>query len=155
MKWDQELFIQYVAELQEHLFSDMTLEEIIEKAKVDHHRARRFMNLYILKDKTTFHNFYSRREDLEIQSIFDQVISALFYETEKRPIKQEIIIDLLGIRQEMIQNGVEGYGIKEFDKDLLAYGMYWRKRRGDLAEMREEIRSKLDENNKLKLTEFE
>jgi hypothetical protein len=138
MRWDQELFNQYIAELQKHLFNGMTIEEIIEEAKHDHHQARRLMNLYILKDKETFHDFYERREELGIQSIFDQVISALFYQTEKRPVKQEIT-NLLGIREDMIDTRMQGYPLKEFNKDLLTYGMYWRKRAGDLAEMRNHI----------------
>jgi hypothetical protein len=133
MRWDQEMFNQYIEELQNHLFNGMKIEEIIEAAKNDHHQARRLLNLYILKDKETFCDFYARRVELGIQSRFDQVISALFHQTERRPIKQEII-DLLGIQIEMMKNKVEGYGIREFDKDLSAYLMYWRKRAGDLAD---------------------
>jgi hypothetical protein len=153
MRWDQEMFNQYIDELQKHLFNGMTIEEIIEEAKHDHHQARRLMNLYILKDKETFHDFYERREELGIQSIFDQVISALFHQTEKRPVKKEIT-ELLGIRERMIVMRVDGYGIKEFDKDLLTFGMYWRKRAGDLAEMRQIIRNEIQATeNKLSADE--
>lgn len=144
MRWDQELFNTYLAELRKHLFAKLTIEEIIELAKHEHHRARRFMNLYIIKDKATFQDCYSKSAELGIQCILDQVIFALFHETRIMPVKKEII-DLLAIRQDMIVNRVVTYQVREFEKDLLAYIMYWRKRKGDLVDLREEIRCKAEE----------
>ncbi|MFP3391780.1 hypothetical protein [Brevibacillus sp. SIMBA_040] len=142
--WDQELFITYLTELRKHLFAKLTIEEILELAKHEHHRARRFMNLYIIQDKATFHNYYLKRAELEIQFILDQVISALLHENWNMSVKKEII-DLLGIKQDMIVNQVVGYQAREFEKDLLTYIMYWRKRKGDLVNSREEIRYKVEE----------
>ncbi|MFI8715171.1 hypothetical protein [Brevibacillus brevis] len=142
--WDQELFITYLAELRKHLFAKLTIEEIIELAKREHLRARRFINLYIIQDKATFHNYYLKRAELEIQCILDQVISALLHENWNMSMKKEIV-DLLGIKQDMIVNQVVGYQTREFEKDLLTYIMYWRKRKGDLVDLREEIRYKVEE----------
>lgn len=125
-------------DLQKYLFAEMNLSEIIQLAKKDHHRARRLLNLHIIRDREVFHDFYKRREELGIQAVFDQVISALFHEADRRSIKQEII-GLLGIEKSMIVSKVEGYGLKEFDKDLLTYGMYWRKRKGDLVNIQDEV----------------
>lgn len=147
MIWDQELFIVYLAELREHLFEKLAIGEIIELAKSDNYRARRFMNLYIIKDKATFQDWYSKRAELGIQCILDQVISTLFHESWIMPVKKEII-DLLGIRKDMIVHRVVGYQVKEFEKDLLAYIMYWRKRKGDLVDLREELRCKVKEIKK-------
>jgi hypothetical protein len=138
MKWDKELFNQYLDNLQEHLFGDISVLEIIELAKRDHHQARRQMNLHVLRNRETFHDFYVKREELGIQSVYDQVISALFHETEKRPVKLEII-ELLGIEQGVIESEVEGYGLKEFDKDLASFIFYRRKREGTVAEMVQEM----------------
>jgi len=139
MKWDQEFFNQYLDDLQMHLFEEMSLSEIIELAKRDHHRARRLLNLYILRSRVVFQDFYKRRKELGIQSIFVQVISALFHEVERSPIKQEIV-ELLGIKECMIESRVEGYGLKEFNKDILAFVLYWRKRKGDLAHLKQNQR---------------
>lgn len=79
-----------------------------------------------------------------IQSVYDKVISALFHETEKKPVNLEII-ELLGIEQGMIENKVEDYGLKEFDKDVASFITYRRKREGAVAEMAQEM---LDRNNR-------
>lgn len=145
MKWDQDFFNQYLDELQKHLFGDMSVPEIIELAKRDHHQARRQMNLHILRSREVFNDFYERKEELGIQFV-DHTISALFHETEKRPVKLEII-ELLGIEQGMIKNKVEGYGLKEFDKDLLSFIFYRRKREGTVGEMVQEMLKRKNEGN--------
>lgn len=143
LKWDEDFFNQYMDDLQMHLFGGMSLAEIIDLAKRDHHRARRLLNLHILRNRVVFHDFYKRREELGIQSIFDQGISALFHEMERSPVKHEIV-KVLGIEESMIESKVGKYELKEFQKDLLAYGMYWRKRKGDLSNLIQKIQ---DERN--------
>lgn len=135
MKWDESFFNQYMDELQEHLFRDMNISEIIELEKRSH-RARRLLNLHILRNREVFHEFYKMRKELGIQSVFDQVISTLYHDIEKKPIKQDII-NLLGIEKSMISSHIEGYYIKEFDKDISAFRMHWRKKKGDLAHLRQ------------------
>lgn len=144
MSWDQVMFSQYIDELRIHLFKEMTIEQIIAEANDDHHQARRLVTMYVLKDRDTFHYYYSKREGLGIGYIFDQVISALFHETEKKLFKQDLI-SLLEIREDMITNKIVGYGIKEVEKDLNSFFTYWRKRSGDLAEMLKALRNEQPE----------
>ncbi|RIX60052.1 hypothetical protein D3P08_00205 [Paenibacillus nanensis] len=106
----------------------MSLNQIIEKIN-DNHRAKRFFAMYLLKDQETFHYYYQMRAQLSISFIFDTIINALFNEREKKQVKQELI-NLLQINADMADQSVEGYPLKEFDKDLNSFLVYWRKNTG-------------------------
>ncbi|KIL38678.1 hypothetical protein SD70_24825 [Gordoniibacillus kamchatkensis] len=138
MEFDQKFFVGYLQELQNHLFPDQLIEDII--AMVDnHHQARRFVAMYLLQDRETFHHYFERRKEFGIGGIVDTVISALFHDTNKKPAKQ-VLIDLLGISEEMIHTRVEGYAIKEFNKDLNSFLFFWRKRTGKIEEMVDKLK---------------
>ncbi|WP_405157910.1 hypothetical protein [Paenibacillus sp. FSL H8-0283] len=129
MQFDQEAFGEYLEQMWEHLFETNTLSQIIAKIN-NNHRARRFFAMYLLKNRETFYLYYQMREELGIGYIFDIIISALFHEREKRPVKQELI-DLLQINLNMANQQVEGYPLKEFNKDLNSFLTFWRKRTGE------------------------
>lgn len=128
MQFDQEAFGEYLEQMWEHLFEANPLSKIIAKIN-NNHRARRFFAMYLLKNRETFYSYYQMREELGIGYIFDTAISALFHEREKKPVKQEMI-DLLQINLNMANQQVEGYSLREFDKDLNSFLAYWRKRTG-------------------------
>lgn len=133
MKLDQSMLEGYLTEMQNHLFGGISIDEIIEQVGYNH-RARRFIAIYLLKNKDTFHHYYSNRTEMGIEYILDIAISSLFYERSIKPIKQELI-NLLEINENIFYRKVEGYPLKEFDKDLNSLLVYWRKRSGGLMEM--------------------
>ncbi|MCM2999989.1 hypothetical protein M3647_21165 [Paenibacillus cellulositrophicus] len=130
MEFDQEAFGEYLEEMWAHLFGNRSLSQIIVEIN-NSHRARRFFAMYLIKNRETFHTYYQMRAQFGISSIFDTIISALFYEREKKPVKQKLI-DLLHIEKDMADQQVEGYPLKEFEKDLNSFLSYWRKRTGRL-----------------------
>lgn len=130
MQFDQETFGEYLEQMWEHLFEANTLSQIIAKIN-NNHRARRFFAMYLLKNRETFHLYHQLRDELGISYIFDTIISALFHEREKKPVKQELI-DLLQIDLSMADQIIEGYALREFDKDLNSFLTYWRKRTGKM-----------------------
>ncbi|MGP3783664.1 hypothetical protein [Paenibacillus sp. 1A_MP2] len=134
MQFDQEEFGEYLEQMWEYLFETNTISQIIAKINTNH-RARRFLAMYLLKNRETFHLYYQMREELGIGYIFDIIISALFHEREKRPVKQELI-DLLQISLNMANQQVEGYPLKEFNKDLNSFLTFWRKRTGGWEHLR-------------------
>lgn len=82
MQFDQEAFGEYLEQMWEHLFETKTISQIMAKINTNH-RARRFLAMYLLKNRETFHLYYQMREELGIGYIFDTIISALFHEREK------------------------------------------------------------------------
>lgn len=130
MEFDQDAFGEYLEKMWEHLFEANTLSQIIAEINTNH-RARRFFTMYLLKNQDIFHLYYQMREKLGIGYIFDTAISALFHEREKKPVKQELI-DLLQIDLSMADQIIEGYALREFDKDLNSFLTYWRKRTGKM-----------------------
>lgn len=126
MKFDQTAFAEYLDAMWIHLFGNDSLTKIIIEIS-NSHRARRFFTIYLLKNRETFQYYYAMRKDLSIEYIFDTIIAALFHEREKMPAKQELI-NLLQINLDMAEQRVEGYPLKEFNKDLNAFLAYWRKR---------------------------
>lgn len=133
MTFDQSAFDNYLLELRSHLFADKLIEEIIEEIQ-DNHQARRYVAMYFMKDKPTFHSFYAKRKDIGVEFIFDTVISALFAERHKKAAKQELI-DMLEIDEGMIDTKIEGYAIKEFDKDFNAFWFWNHKREGTVEQI--------------------
>ncbi|MBT2282208.1 hypothetical protein J7E78_01405 [Paenibacillus polymyxa] len=134
MIFDQEAFGEYLEQMWEHLFETNTISQIIAKIN-SNHRARRFFAMYLLKNRETFYLYYQMREELGIGYIFDTAISALFHELEKKPVKQELI-DLLQIDLSMADQKVEGYLLREFEKDLNSFLTFWRKRTGEWEHLR-------------------
>ncbi|WDM21279.1 hypothetical protein [Paenibacillus polymyxa] len=130
MDFDQEAFADYLEKMSAHLFGTNTLSQIIAQIN-DSHRARRFFTMYLLKNRETFFSYYQMRERLGISFIFDTIICALYYEREKKPVKQTLI-DLLQIDLDMVNQQVDGYPLKEFNKDLNSFIFYWRKKTGRL-----------------------
>ena len=132
-KFDQAFFNNYLHNLQNHLFPDKSIDEIVDKVNNDY-RPRRFVAIYVLKDKETFHHYYQRRKELNIELLFNTVISALFHQRDKKIVKQELI-DLLCINEEMAGEKIEGFAVREFDKDLNVFIFQFRKQTGEIFEM--------------------
>lgn len=130
MEFDQGAFEDYLEKMWIHLFGNSSLSQIIIEIN-NSHRARRFFTMYLIKNRETFYSYYQMRAKLGISSIFDTIISALFYEREKKPLKRELI-DLLQINLDMADQRIDGYPLEEFDKDLNTFIAYWRKRTGRL-----------------------
>lgn len=122
------------------MFEEMSIGDVIAQVN-DNHQARRFMTMYLLQDKETFDYYHKKRKDFGIEQIVDTAISALFHETDKKPAKKELI-DLLHISVAMRYKKIEGYAIKEFDKDLNSFMFYWRKRSGKLLDMIDKLKQK-------------
>ncbi|MCM3786216.1 hypothetical protein M3231_24990 [Neobacillus mesonae] len=129
MVFNQDAFAEYLHELRLHLFGDDSIDEIISKIE-DSHRARRFVMLYLIKNRETFYYYHKKRTELGFELLYDTIISALFYERERKPAKQELI-NLLAINLGMVSKRIEGYPLKEFDKDLNAFLTYWGKSTGN------------------------
>lgn len=137
MEFDQLAFIKYLEELRIHLFEDDSIDEIINNIH-NSHRARRFFTMYLIRDCETFHYYYRIREQLGIGFIFDTVIAALFHEQEKKPAKIALV-DILQVNLNMANQRVEGYPLKEFDKDLNTFRAYWLKKTGRLQYLYENL----------------
>lgn len=112
----------YIRELHAHLFEEEAIEKIIGEVKKGH-RRKRFVAMYLIQDKETFDSYYKRRKELQLEKIFNQLISAMLYKTEKKPLKQ-LFVDSLGLTSTMTTGKVSSYEIKEIEKDLHAFSFY-------------------------------
>ncbi|WCK57324.1 hypothetical protein PP175_29480 (plasmid) [Aneurinibacillus sp. Ricciae_BoGa-3] len=125
MLFNQEVYRQYIHELRTHLFGDMPFEQLI-KNIANSHRKRRFVAMYLLQDKTLFHTYYDKRKELGLETMFNQILSTLFYQKEEHPIKQEII-SFLDAELSMIKGSVSPFQIKEMMKDINSFILYQNK----------------------------
>ncbi|ADO59932.1 hypothetical protein PPSC2_28515 (plasmid) [Paenibacillus polymyxa SC2] len=122
MNYYQYVFNQYIKELHNHLFENESIDSILRSIRKNH-RKRRFMNMYVLKDKETFHYYYVRRNEMGLDGVFNQIVSALFYEEQKLLIKSKFICEM-NIKREMISSPALMVEIKEFTKDLQSFVWY-------------------------------
>ncbi|MBP1309188.1 hypothetical protein JOD82_002208 [Paenibacillus sp. 1182] len=122
MNYYQYVFNQYIKELHNHLFENEPIDSILRSIRKNH-RKRRFMNMYVLKDKETFHYYYVRRNEMGLDGAYNQIVSALFHEEQKLLIKSKFIYEM-SIKREMISSPVLIVEIKEFTKDLQSFVWY-------------------------------
>jgi hypothetical protein len=122
MNLNQGLFRQYVEELQKHLFADMTLDDIINGLQ-ESHRKRRFVAMYLLKDRDTFTSFLSKRHELGIDAVFNQIITTLLNKADSYPFIADWI-ELLDIKKDMVTKEPSSYEIREMMKDLKSFIFY-------------------------------
>lgn len=126
VRFDQRIYQAYLDKLGKHLFGEISIKKILNGIHYSH-RERRFMALYLLKDKETFHTLYENREKLGIEQLFNQVISALFYKVDKCQFKQDLI-EKFEIQKEMITSPATIFEVKEVTKDINSFIWYVRKR---------------------------
>lgn len=117
---------EYIQELHAHLFGQETIEHIIGEVKKGH-RRKRFVAMYLMQDKETFDFYYEKRKELQLEKIFNQLISAMLYKTEKNPLKR-LFVETLGLTSDMTMGKVSSYEIKEIEKDLHAFSFYQTKK---------------------------
>lgn len=123
----QEEYKAYLSELSEHLFDDKKISEIIQNTHLSH-RKKRFVVLYLARDKETFDSYYAKRKSLGLESIFSQLIAGLLYETDKHVVKRAMV-STLKLTEEMIEQPVEEHEKKEVNKDLNSFLFYLRKQK--------------------------
>lgn len=119
MNYFEEAYIQYIDDLHYHLFEGKTLEEIFAGIS-ESHRKRRFVAMYLLRDPKTFHSYFEKRFDLGLEGIFNQVISALFFEKDKLLIKRKLIAKL-ELNRGMVRTPVSEHDLRVLTKDLQAF----------------------------------
>lgn len=153
MNIDQSIFENYLIELKNHLFEGMSLDNILAKVH-NNYRARRYVAVYLLKDKYTFHDLYLMRFDFRLNDIFDTVLSAIFSQSDEKTLLKQELIEKLDLCNEMIDLKVEGYPIREFWKDVNSFLMYQRKRSGTSGELLEykKVQTKRKQPHKLRTT---
>lgn len=122
----KEPYKEYLAELGSHLFANASFEEILQTKKKSH-RKKRYVALYLAQDNETFHHYYERRKEFGLEQIYSQLISALLFETEKSPIKREMVKEL-EVTKDMIDFPCFDYEINEIKKDLNSFQLYLLKR---------------------------
>ncbi|MFF2531240.1 hypothetical protein ACFVS2_20270 [Brevibacillus sp. NPDC058079] len=118
----QELFNQYIDKMRNNLFMDTTLEDLFGSI-ASNHRVKRFVALYLLKDKETFHGYFMKRHEFGLEGVFNQTISALYFESEKLVIKNMFISEL-SISKAMMSSPATIVEAKETTKDLQAFVWY-------------------------------
>jgi len=121
----QTVYKQYIAELSSHLFEGQSIEDIIKKVNQSH-RIKRYVALYVTQDKETFYYYYTKRRELGLNDVFNQLITALLYQTNRHSIKKELVKEL-GINKEMIEFPCLDHEINEIKKDLNSFSLYYRK----------------------------
>lgn len=121
----QQVYKQYLSELSTHLFGDTPFDEIIKKVNTSH-RIKRFVALYVAQDKKTFETYYAKRRQLGLEDVFNQLITALLYQTNKHSVKKELVKEI-GITKDMIEYPCLDHEINEIKKDLNSFSLYFRK----------------------------
>lgn len=117
----------YVREHHQSLFDAAPVEELM-KDVYKGHRRKRFVAMYLMSlSKEEFDAYYAKRFELELDKLFNQLISALTYKTEKSPLKQ-LFVQTLGVTKDMVSEPVSNYEIKEIEKDLHAFSFYQTKK---------------------------
>lgn len=112
----------YLLELRHHLFADASVEEIMRNIHKSH-RSKRFIALYLAKDKKTFDHYYEKRKELGLESIFNQLISALLHETDKN-LMRKFKVKELGINKEMISFPCSNHERDQIRKDFNSIMLY-------------------------------
>lgn len=121
----EKFYKQYLSELSTHLFGNAPFDEIVKKVNTSH-RTKRFVALYVAQDKETFDTYYAKRRELGLSEVFNQLISALLYQTSRHSIKKELVKEL-GITKDMIEIPCFDHEINEIKKDLNSFSLYLRK----------------------------
>ncbi|WP_214688606.1 MULTISPECIES: hypothetical protein [unclassified Exiguobacterium] len=117
----------YVNELHHSLFDAAPVEQLM-KDVYQAHRRKRFVAMYLLSlEKSEFDAYYARRFELNLDKLFNQLISGLTHNTETSPLKQ-LFVKTLCVNQDMVTEPVTSYEIKEIEKDLNAFSFYQRKK---------------------------
>ncbi|WCF11513.1 hypothetical protein NDS46_31645 (plasmid) [Paenibacillus thiaminolyticus] len=122
MSYFEQSFEEYINELRTYLFGDISIDEIFNGA-IAYHRNKRFIMMYLLKDRETFSQYYLKRHALGLENIFNQIIASLFFEREKMLIKRKII-SKLRLAEEMIVIPVSDVDKRVVTKDLQAFVWY-------------------------------
>lgn len=126
MLFDSQAYYRYLGEFHRLLFDDMSLEDIFAEIHFSH-TERRYVNLYVMRDKDTFFKYFEMQDHYGLTGVFDQVLSALFYQMDHCPIKKEIVA-MLGVTRDMIKKPASLFAIKEVTKDLHSFSWYVKKR---------------------------
>lgn len=128
MVWNR-VFKDYITALQDRLFPDETIDQIIEDIH-DDHQKRRFFMIYILQSKEVFLQYNSLKEELELGHLFCVVVTSLFHGEKHGRAKQIItkIIQDLNVSKDMVTDSVTIYEIKEFWKEFQLFVLYFMKR---------------------------
>lgn len=113
---------EYIHELHAHLFELAPIERIIGEVQKGH-RRKRFIAMYLLQDKELFDLYYEKRKELRLEKVFNQLVSAMLYKTEKNALKQ-LFVEMLDLKESMIIGKVSSYEIREIEKDLHAFSFY-------------------------------
>jgi hypothetical protein len=121
-----ESYQQYIKELHVHLFEQQTFEQIVQEFKKGH-RRKRFVAIYLIQDKTVFDTYYEKRNELKLEKLFNQLVSALLFNTKQNPLK-ELFVETLELTPDMITGKVSSYEIRVIEKDLHAFAFYQTKK---------------------------
>lgn len=122
----EKLYKEYVNELHSHLFESQPFEQIIQNT-TGSHRSKRFVTMYLIQNRETFHSYFERRKELQIEKLFNQLITALLFKAEKSRLKQ-LFVAMLELSPDMISGKVSSYEIKVIEKDLHAFSFYQTKK---------------------------
>ena len=126
--FDQELFIEYIEKLHEHLVENSTFDELVEGMN-DHHQKHHLVTLHLLKDKNTFYHYFNHKEQFQLTSVFDILIGALTESVTGDKIKEHFI-SYLNLSPVMITSQPSVYDKKVLMKNLKSFMAYSRKRKG-------------------------
>ncbi|CAM5779235.1 hypothetical protein [Brevibacillus borstelensis] len=126
--FDHAMFLEYVNELHEHLFGSLVFEELLDGVHI-HHQKHHLVTLHLLKDKEMFHRYYSKKDELDISSIFDIIIGTLTENVAGDKIKEHLVAHL-ELTPQMKTRNVTDYDKKVLMKNLKSFMMYSRKRKG-------------------------
>lgn len=126
--FDHEMFLVYVQELHRHLFDEASLETLLDNVH-DHHQKHHMVTLHLLKDKGTFYNYFDRKEELGIASIFNIMIGALTENVQGDKIKEHLV-SYLDLSPAMMTSEPSEYDKKVLMKNLNSFMMYAKKRKG-------------------------
>ncbi|MBP1309190.1 hypothetical protein JOD82_002210 [Paenibacillus sp. 1182] len=126
--FDHTLFLEYVEELQRHLFGSASFDDLMTDIN-QHHQKHHLVTLHLIKDRAFFYHCYNEREKLGLSSIFDIVIGALTENTYGDKIKEHFVT-FLSLTPEMARSDASSYEKKVFMKNLKSFMMYARKKKG-------------------------
>ncbi|NOU53727.1 hypothetical protein HN020_02775 [Brevibacillus borstelensis] len=126
--FDHGMFLEYVKELHEHLFESFEFEDLLVNVH-NHHQKHHLVTLHLLKDKETFHRYYSKKDELGISSIFDIIVGTLTENVAGDKIKEHLVSNL-ELTPEMKASDAADYDKKVLMKNLKSFMMYARKKKG-------------------------
>jgi hypothetical protein len=126
MKMVEKLFKEYIQELHTHLFENEPFEQIIQNLRGSH-RRKRFVAMYLIQSHSIFYSYYKRKKELQLDRLFNQIISALLHKKEQNRLKQSFV-NRLELHPDMISGKVSSYEIREMEKDLHAFAFYQTKK---------------------------